>query len=222
MLISVIMSYIRALSGFGHHKDNNILVEADVILSSMRENSNFPDPVPSLSEIESAYNEYITCLARVSWTHGRIDRELKRESKVKLAKLLGELAAYVNYVAKGNLSVRYTSGFPVFTGRKKGTAPEVATGCQLSEGPVSGELRFDFYSLGRDMTYEYTYAIWTSSEEVRPESPELQWEKSLFTTRSRNNLIKGLPSRSIVFGKVRAINRHGVGDWSNIVRSIVR
>lgn len=216
------MSYIRALAGFGHHKDSEILVEADVVLTSMSGNSKFPDPVPSLAEVEDAYNEYVACLARANWTRGRLDRELKRESKAKLANLLGELAAYVNYVAKGELSVLYTSGFPVFTGRKKGTTPEVPTGGRLSDGRVSDEVRFDFNSLGRDMTYEYTYAIWTSNVEINPESPELQWEKSLFTTRSRNNLIKGVPSRSTVFAKVRAINRNGVGDWSAVVSLRVR
>ena len=216
------MSYIRALAGFGHHKDNKILVEADVILTSMSGNPKFPDPVPPLSEVESAYNEYVACLVRANWTHCRIDRALKRESKARLANLLGGLAAYVNYVAKGELSVLYTSGFPVFTGRKKGVGPEVPTGARLSDGRVSDELRFDFNPLGRDMTYEYTYAIWISDEEVQPESPELQWEKSLFTTRSRNNVIKGVPSRSTVYAKVRAINRHGVGDWSTAVSLRVR
>lgn len=216
------MSYIRALSGFGHHKDNEILVEADVILTSMSGNPKFPDPMPTLSEIEKAYNDYAACLARANWTRGRIDRALKRESKGKLANLLGELAGYVNYVAKGELSVLYTSGFPLFTGRKKGTTPEAPLGGQLSDGRVSDELRFDFNSLGRDITYEYTYAICMSDNDTQPESTELKWEKSLFTTRSRNNLIQKVPSRSTVFAKVRAINRHGVGDWSAIVSLRVR
>ncbi|PRD53916.1 hypothetical protein [Sphingobacterium gobiense] len=216
------MSYVRALGSFGNHKDSKMMVEAEVILTSMSGNPNFPDPIPSLVEVENAYDEYLAHLTRADWTHGRVDRALKRESKVKLAGLLSDLAAYVNYVAKGDLPVLYTSGFPIFTGRKKGISPAVIIGCRLSDGAVSGEVRFDFASLGRDMTYEYTYAIWTSIEEVPPESPELQWEKSLFTTRSRNNLIKGLPTRSIVFAKVRGINRHGVGDWSDAVSLIVR
>lgn len=216
------MSYIRALGSFGTHKDSKMMVEAEVILSSMSGNPRFPDPIPSLAEVESSYDEYLAHLTRAEWTRGRVDRALKRESKAKLAGLLGELAAYVNYVAKGELSILYSSGFPIFTGRKKGKSPDVPIGGRLSDGHVSGEVRFDFASLGRDMTYEYTYAIWTSAEEVQPESPELQWEKSLFTTRSRNNLIKGLPSRAIVFAKVRGINRHGVGDWSDAVSLIVR
>ncbi|RZF62669.1 hypothetical protein [Sphingobacterium corticibacterium] len=216
------MNYIRVLGGFVHHKDNKLLVEADIILSSMSGNPTFPTPTPSLEEIENAYNEYATYLARANWTHGRIDRELKRESKVKLSQLLGQLAGYVNYVAKGELSILYSSGFPVFTGRKKGTVPEVPTGGRLSDGRVSDELYFDFNSLGRDMTYEYTYAIWISREDAPPESSELQWEQSLFTTRSRKNLIKSVPSRSTVFAKVRAINRHGVGDWSAVVSLRVR
>lgn len=85
------MSYIRALGGFGHHKDSKLLVEADVILAAMSGNSKFPNPVPSLAEVENAYNEYVAHLAHASWTHGRMDRALKRESKAKLAQLLGEL-----------------------------------------------------------------------------------------------------------------------------------
>lgn len=216
------MSYIRALKGFGHHKDNVILVEADVVLSSMDGNPRFPDPIPPLSEVESVYNEYAASLARASWTQGRVDRALKRKSKAKLAQLLGELADYVNRVAQGELSVLYASGFPVFTGRKKGKSPDVPTKGRLSDGRLSNELRYDFDSLGRDMTYEYTYATWTSDEEIDPESPKLQWEQSRFTSRSRNNLIKDVPSRSVVYAKVRAINRHGVGDWSTVVSFRVR
>src|SRR5690606_37529244 len=170
-----------------------------------------------LAEIEKAYQEYGQRLAHATWTRGRVERELKRESKARLAQLLGELAAHVNYVAKGELPVLYSSGFPVFTGRKESAVPDGTTGGRLSDGRVSDELRFDFDSLGRDMTYEYTYAVWTSNEEVSAESPELQWAPSLFTTRSRNNIIKGVPSRSTVFAKVRAINRRGVGDWGAVV-----
>lgn len=216
------MNYIRALAGFGHHKDSKLLVEADIILNAMNGNPRFSDPMPSLAEVENAYNKYVEHLARANWTRGRVDRELKRESKAKLSQLLGELAAYVNYVAKGELPILYSSGFPVFTGRKKGTVPEASTGGRLSDGRVSDELYFDFNSLGRDMTYEYTYAIWLSDEEVSSESPKLQWTQSFFTTRSRKNLIKGVPSRSTVFAKVRAINRHGVGDWSAVVSWRVR
>ncbi|NGF57192.1 hypothetical protein G5B00_11780 [Parapedobacter sp. SGR-10] len=138
-------------------------------------------------------------LARVNWTCGRVDRVLKRESKARLATLLGELAAHVNFVAKGKLSILYTSGFPVFTGRRKGTVPAVPTGGQLSDGRLLDEIRFDFNPLGRDLTYECRYAVWTSYDEVEPYSSQLQWENSLFTTRSRNNVIKGVPFRSIVF-----------------------
>ena len=216
------MSYIRALGGFGQHRDSVLLVEADVILSSMEGNPHFPDPTPSLSEVESAYNEYLRNLAQVNWTHGRVDRVLKRESKARLATLLGELAAHVNFVAKGKLSILYTSGFPVFTGRKKGTVPDVPTGGRLSDGQLLDEVRFDFNPLGRDLTYECRYAVWTSYDEVEPHSPKLQWENSLFTTRSRNNVIKGIPSRSTVFIKVRAINSYGTGDWSDVVSLRVR
>lgn len=216
------MSYIRALGGFGQHRDNVLLVEADVVLTAMEGNPHFPDPRPSLAEVESAYNEYMMNLARVNWTQGRVDRVLKRESKARLATLLGELAAHVNFVAKGKLSILYTSGFPVFTGRKKGMVPAVPTGGRLSDGRLLDEIRFDFNPLGRDLTYECRYAIWTSYDEVEPHSTKLQWENSLFTTRSRNNIIKGVPSRSIVFIKVRAINSHGTGDWSDIVSWRVR
>jgi len=193
------MSYIRVLGGFGQYRDSVLLVEADVVLTAMAGNPHFPDPIPSLSEVESAYNEYLVNLARVNWTRGRVDRVLKRESKARLATLLGELAAHVNFVAKGKLSILYTSGFPVFTGRKKGTVPAAPTGGRLSDGRLLDEIRFDFNPLGRDLTYECKYAIWTSYDEVEPHSSQLQWEDSLFTTRSRNNVIKGVPFRSIVF-----------------------
>ena len=216
------MNYIRALAGFGNRKDNSVLIEVDVILSAMTGNPNFPDPVPSLTDVEMVYNDFVKYLVCAASSNGRIDKALKRERKAQLAQLMGELAGYVNYKAKGELSILYSSGFRVFKERKKGTAPGIPTGCRLSDGRVTGETRLDFQSLGRDMTYEYTYAIWTSMEEVQPDSPKLDWEESRFTTRSRNNVIKALPSRSIVFAKVRAINRHGVGDWSAVVSLIVR
>jgi hypothetical protein len=104
-LKSLVMSYIRALGGFAQHRDSVLLVEADIVLTAMEGNPHFPDPTPSLAEVESAYNEYLTNLARVNWTHGRVDRVLKRECKARLATLLGELAAHVNFVAKGKLSI---------------------------------------------------------------------------------------------------------------------
>ncbi|TJZ63130.1 hypothetical protein FAZ15_02195 [Sphingobacterium olei] len=87
------MSYIRALGGFAQHRDSVLLLEAYIVLTAMEGNPHFPDSTPSLAEVESAYNEYLMNLVRVNWTPGRVDRVLKRESKARLATLLGEQLA---------------------------------------------------------------------------------------------------------------------------------
>src|SRR5690606_33329631 len=89
---------------------------------------------------------------------GLLQREAKRESKRKLATTLQELAFYVNRVADGDLTLLYSSGFPVFTGRKKGFVPDTPGRPVLKDGSVSGQAVLSFGPVGRDMIYEYRVA----------------------------------------------------------------
>jgi len=210
------MKYQRAKTSFYRTNDSHLLVLASGILRGVGDVALFPDPTPSLAELKVAIADYEDKLYH-SLGGGVYQRELKRASKKALADTLQQLAHYVNKVCDGNLTQLYLSGFPVFTGRKKGSSPDTPGLPSLKDGRVSGEVCLSFGPVGRDMQYEF--CICESTDSL---SKTLVWGEIQYTTRSFKNYIKGFTAGQQIYFKVRARNKHGVSDWTDAVKWIVR
>jgi len=210
------MKYQRAKSSFFRSKDAHLLVQANAILHGLTGSSVFPSPRPTLAELKAAIHDYESKLYKAQ-QGGLLQREAKRESKRKLATTLQELAFYVNRVADGDLTLLYSSGFPVFTGRKKGFVPDTPGRPVLKDGSVSGQAVLSFGPVGRDMIYEYRIA-----DSVDMASKKPIWGEIKYTTRSFKNIVQGYASGQTIWIQVRARNKHGASDWTESVKWMMR
>lgn len=210
------MKYQRVQTSFYRTNDSQLLVQAYAILRAVSDAEVFPDPSPTLVDLKALVTDYETKL-HDSFGGSIFQRESKRASKKQLADALQQLAHYVNKVCDGNLALLYRSGFPVFTGRKKGRIPDTPGLPALKDGRVSGEVCLSFGPVGRDMQYEYCIGTF-----INKDAKSLEWGEIQYTTRSFKNYIKGFTAGQEIYFKVRARNKHGVSDWTEAVKWMVR
>lgn len=208
----------RVKTGFTRIKDNKLGIIAEVILNSMQSNHNFPDPVPDLSVLEKALNDYSLKLVMVNLTRSRIDAAMKNDAKRRLIKVLNELAFYVNKVADGNLTIILSSGFRPVKLKTTIVIPKKITDIKFKDGYNSGQLIFSFKNEVNAQIYEYQIT------QEKTKQGDLVWEVDNYTiiSSSRNNLIKDLTPGENYYVRVRAINRKGRGEWSHARRWMVR
>lgn len=210
------MNYLRAIGDYRSFKDALLLTTAITTIEALTGNANFVTPSPDLATLTAAKDDYQTKLAKANQKGSPLDISLKNEAKEVLADLLQKLAFYVNSVANGNLPLLLSAGLPLTQPRLAGMLPSVPERLRLSDGRLSGELRWDVDSLGRQVFYEYCYA----SE--KDAAGEWLWSDRQTTTSSRKNLISGLTAGLIYAVRVRGVNTQGPGDWCTPETLIVR
>lgn len=209
------MKYIRAKANFFRYPDEKLVVTATWIIRCMKESAIFVDPTPTMAEIEEAYADYYQKVVE-SVGGSRFVKAQKRESKKKLSDLLQELVFYVNVVSNGDLAKLYSSGFPVLTGKRKGQAPDTPGSPFLTDGRRSGEVAFGFQPVGRDMLYDYCFAIKVDDNNIPV------WEEEQTTSRSFKAFQAGFEPGQYIYFRVRARNKHGCSPWTPTVMFMVR
>lgn len=210
------MKYQRVKTSFFTEKDSHLLVQARRVLAALSDSTVFASPNPPLVELKAAIADYETKLYK-SLDGNVLQREEKRESKKELAVVLQGLAFYVNQICNGDLTLLHSSGFPVFVARRKGTSPDMPGLPNPKDGRVSGEICLSFAPVGRDMQYEYCIA-----ESIDKNTKNFIWGEIQYTTRSFKNYVNGFKAGQTVYFRVRARNKHGISDWTEPVRWIVR
>lgn len=204
----------KALVGFPGMKDDELMVAANTIVAAMTDNSNFPEPSPDLDVISNLRDDYSDKLAASRKRGAPEDFALKDESKDELAERLQQLGHYVNSVARGRLSIVLSSGFPTNSPDAPPQAPTPVENVRVSDGRQSGQVKLDFAKQKNVRVYEYQYRM--------ADLPNEPWSERYTTTSSRGNIIAPLDPARYYEVHVRAINTHGIGDWSQIVRILAR
>ncbi|SFS39585.1 fibronectin type III domain-containing protein [Sphingobacterium wenxiniae] len=202
----------KALIGFARMKDDELVVAANTIVGAMTDNPHFPTPSPSLEDVQDLLDDFSTKLAAARRRGSPEETALKNESREPLQLALQKLAYYVNGIAQGHLSTLLSSGFQTNSAGTIVQVPLKVERVRLSDGRQSGHVRLDFESQRKVLMYEYQYRMESESE----------WSDRLVTSSSKANIIAPLEVAQRYEVRVRAVNTHGVGDWSDTARILVR
>ena len=132
------MRIAKILNSFYTYNDKTLLIKAKSILSSMVNNPFFPDPIPTLAELEIVINNYGKYLIAAA-DFGTKNVSIKNVTRQQLERLLSRLGWYVMYMADGDEVILTSSGFSV------AKVPEAAYitnpgSVTLSNGISSGQL----------------------------------------------------------------------------------
>lgn len=206
----------HALTGYKKIRDIDILLEAHTVLRSMTGNDHFPNPEPSLDMLSEKTSEYSIRFAESSKTRSVIDVALKKESKEELGFILKRLGQYVNSIARGELTLLYSSGFEISQPSKSYFIPEKVIGLKIVDAILKGQVKLTFQNQTRVLFYEYSHA----SE--KDTNGEPIWGDIHFTTTSMRNIITDVVPYTYNYFRVRAANKKGKGDWSDAASFFVR
>jgi hypothetical protein len=179
-----------------------------VILTSMTNNPDFPDPVPTLAEVKAALDAFHAGTIE-AMTRAKGKATARDEKRDVLLDLLDRLRAYVQGVAAGDkdrkLAIIEGSGMHV----KRMRAPEKLP-FTVDEGNVSGSVVLRVRAAGKRVQYAWAW------------SKDKQSWTSAGVTMQAKTVIKGLPAGTTCWFRYRVTTSKGQGDWSEAVGSLVR
>ena len=179
--------------------DGNLESKALSIVDAMTDNPNFPNPDPSLADVNAAVTEYSTALAGAR-TKDKVQVELKNIKRAALIAVLKSLAVYVNFTSKGDRSIMASSGFDVNKETKSATVMSAPNNFKVVSGENSGEAFLKVSGVKGIKTYAYQYT-------PDPLTDASVWVIKYATTR--NFTFEGLETAKKYWFRVAAI---GSGD----------
>jgi hypothetical protein len=161
---------------FFRYTDSGFETKAQLIVQSMTGNTHFPNPLPTMAELEAAIQAYSVTLVNAAGL-GRINVAEKNQSREELELLLAQLGLYVMYISMGDVAMLTSSGFDL----TKDPEPSQLTNpgnVTLRNGITTGEMTASVKAVrgARSYLHEYT------SDPILPES---EWES---TPSSRSKL----------------------------------
>lgn len=206
----------RLLLSYTHLTDYELSTLAGRVLAAMTDNDNFPDPAPSLAELEPLVNTYRTRHEIASRRGSALEISQKNESRQLLLEAFKQLAFYINTVSDGSQPMLVSSGLILASQPREVYVPDVPRLLRLRDGRVSGQMRLDFEPVKDALEYLYTVSDTVDGQ------GNVVWPDPVLTTRSKRNFIDPVEPGTTYFARVRARNSKGMGDWSETVSLIAR
>lgn len=199
----------RVYTNYKDESDATLAALAGKTLTDMTGNANFPDPIPTIEDYGTAVNDYRTKYEAAVKTGGKFATTAKDGAKGVLLQAMKRLATYVNFTAVGDANKLVSSGFTLVPPPEAHKAPEVPLWVRVRRGAQRGQLLMNIAKLKH--VWQYEYQVGTRLDENAP----IVWEDEIYTTTdSRSNVITGLQRLTEYWVRVRGMNGHGVGDWS--------
>ena len=191
----------------------DFLSKTELISNSMATNSNYPGPWPSpLSSpvtLTGLFTAFQTSFNNAS-TKDTVKVAQRDAARLALTVYLKKLAPYLELVANGDVSKLLTSGFSLRKGNEHtggGDPPPVPTNFRLARGG-SGQL----IAKARKIRGVDTYEVQTNSGDPNVQS---DWHSLPVVTSCAKVKIDGLTPLTKVWVRVRGVNSHGSGPWTD-------
>lgn len=200
---------MKCLSNFGKFTDGALESKCHTIISSLTGNAFFPTPVPSLTVIETAADDYSTALVNAG-TGNRADIAVKNACREVLTNHLVDLARYLNFIAANQPEKLLTTGFDV----SKEPAPVVITRPQnlkVVQGVGTGELLVSVKAVKGAVAYLHEYSTDAS---LAPGS----WVSA--PGSSSKMLLSNLVPGTLYYCRVGAVGRNDQLLYSDVVSRI--
>src|ERR1051326_8849833 len=101
---------IRALCGFKALSDSDVLARGNAVLSSMTDNSNFPNSPVDLAALKAALDLFSNLISEALDGSKKVVAE-KNKQRRAIIKMLKLLAAFVEIMCKDDMAIFKSSGF---------------------------------------------------------------------------------------------------------------
>ncbi len=153
------MKKTRALHDFLQMGDARLETFTGFVISCMTNNAYFAQPMPALSEVITAHQQYVAALNAAQSRDRRLVEE-KRQVRKKLEAIMSQFADYVTLIAAGNRAIIVSAGFtasaaPRTTGKPLGNI----TNFDVTLGKNSGEVVVSVNTVDSARYYIFYWAV---------------------------------------------------------------
>jgi hypothetical protein len=199
----VIISYV-------HFATEELIALTWFILSKMTGNGYFTTPDPTLAEVKNDLEDLET-KNTAAMEGGRTAHAQMMEARIKLLETLRSLGLYVEKIAKGNLSIMLSSGFPVSSVPHPKDRPDF----WATYGTNSGDILLGCKTFPRAKAY-----VWQCFVGDAPPTNEKQWIWFMVTTKAHTE-ISGLIRGGVVWFRCCAVTPDGMQSWKDAISIMV-
>jgi hypothetical protein len=199
----------KITSEYKQFSDANLLKFARQVVSSLKDNAQFPTLKDSVTAVENAVNEYEAALINAK---GR-DRTLisiKNDKKASLKELLADLSINVTQVCKGDRSMLLSSGFNISKDRSAATKLPFMLTVDLGL-PGEATTRIPRVRDTRAYVHEYT---------ADPVTPASVWRSS--TSKSNRYTFTGLASGTKIWFRIIVFDKNGESTYLEPVSRVIQ
>ena len=198
----------------------DFMAKAGAIVTAMTGNVHYPEPwaaqVPTLEQLNSAFKAYQDAY-HASLTRDTLKIAQRDSARQALTDLLKRLAPYLELIAQGDTAILATTGYGLRHDivRTSGNSPLPApTDFKVAHGAKSGTLNVQVARLPGAGSYEVHIAQGDPAIED-------SWQHAVSSVTATHIVIAGLIPGQNYWLRVRGINSHGGGVWTDPVSMIV-
>ncbi|MBK6854419.1 MAG: fibronectin type III domain-containing protein [Burkholderiales bacterium] len=194
--------------------DANLIIKADHIHLCIKNNKSFPLPWTSGVPVPDDLSQALTGFKadfHASQTRDTNKIAARKKSREVLEELLTRIAAYVEFVAQGNVDALVSAGFelrrnggPSGAGQTLLAAP---TDFRVAHGDVSGAVLLHVAKLAGAASY----AIQTAEGDPKVEA---NWHHAPTSATSSRMSVSNLVPGRVYWFRVCGINSAGYGHWT--------
>lgn len=166
-------------------------------------------PVP-LADLKTEVDLYISRWQKASRGGSLVEIAEKNDVKKVVCEMLSKIAFYVNEVSNGMRSALLSSGLILEADPISTPVPPKVTNAFLIDGQQQNQFKVIFDKAPKALLYEY---------QISDQDDELGnpiWGESYRTGSMRGNVFAPVVSDVTYKLRVRAINKKGAGDWSDV------
>lgn len=204
----MVLAIKRGLSGL---TESGLSVHTGHILEKLTGNEHFPEPRPSLVEMESLKARYDSALAKAK-SRSREDVLSKNLAKADLKNGIRELFNYVVDTGNNNIQILTSSGFPLAKDRHPvGDMPKPKN-FKVVQGDGSGEVHLSVKKEHGASSYVYQYLV--------TPSPEVENWHTIVSPATRLTINGLTPGTKYMF-RVSAVGAKGQGPFSDYITRFV-
>ncbi len=177
------------------------------IVTKLTDNSSFPNPHPSLTEVTASLDELETAFRQLQSARSEVTTRVGTQANAekKVDQLLTRLGSFVESVAGTNETLIASAGMEIRGGRSAATTPTVPQGLAAAVGEHEGEIILSWKAVPN----AYSYIIEFSLDPATVTS----WTHVGIATAA-NKSVGNLTSGKRYWFRVKAVGAAGESGWS--------
>ncbi len=200
----------RVLLDYSGFKDDELNTLVGKVLDCLTDHAVFTDPPIELTELSTQMVDFREKWQVASRGGSLLEISEKNDAKGVLAASLRDIAFYVNKMSGGSRSKLLSSGLQLEADPKEAQVPNKVTGGMLVDGKQQNQMDIKFKPQKEALIYEYQIA-----DGVDDDGAPI-WKETFQTGSSRGNMYAPTVPDRTYYLRVRARNKKGIGDWSDV------